>query len=126
MTLTELGQRTVIRCLAAADSAFSEQTVTLERPKRCTIARKTNVEMRWWCHGAPVREGNTVRWPDGTQLRVTRGALNAWDPTGFNDEKIVGMGKLKCVDPMPMRYPLATALPEAGELMIEITTPGEQ
>jgi hypothetical protein len=123
VTLAETGTTSVIRCLAVANAAFVEQTVTLERPKRCTIARKTGVEMRWWCHGAPVREGNTVRWPDGTQLLVTRGALTAWDPIGYSDEKIVGMGKLKCVDPLPMRYPLATARPDAGELVIEITTP---
>ena len=30
------------------------------------------------------------------------------------------VGKLKLVDPMPMRYPLITARPENGQLIIEV------
>ena len=42
------------------------------------------------------------------------------DPEGYRDEKIVGMGKLKLVDPTSMGYPLVTARPDCGELVIEV------
>jgi hypothetical protein len=82
------------------------------------------------CNGAtivvvakPVRDGTALRWSDGTCLRVTKGSIVAVDPAGYHDEKIVGMGLLKCNDPLQMSYPTVTARPDNGELRIEITTP---
>ena len=43
---------------------------------------------------------------------------------GPSDEKVVGNGKLRLVDPMPMRYPLFIARPDGGELIVEVHNHG--
>jgi hypothetical protein len=53
-------------------------------------------------------------------LLLRKGTLASIDPSGYHDEKIVGLGKLKCPDPMPMSYPLLAAQPDQGELVIEV------
>ena len=123
VALTDDGAAAVLRCTGAGDAAL--QTVTIKRPSLLTISRDTDRSARWICGGRPARRGNTLTWPDGTQLRVTKGRIISFDPEGYHDEKIVGMGKLKLVDPTPMAYPVVTARPDQGELTIEVSTPGE-
>ena len=40
--------------------------------------------------------------------------------TGIGDGVAIPHGKLNCVDPTPMRYPLITARPEDGQLTIVV------
>jgi len=70
-----------------------------------------------------MHQGNQLVWPDGTTLTVTKGSITSFETEGYYSEKVVGMGKLKLVDPLPIRYPLITARPDDGELVIEIQTP---
>jgi len=54
-------------------------------------------------------------------LHVAQGAIASVEAEGHADEKIVGLGKLKLVDPMPMRYPLVTVeAGEAGVIRLEV------
>jgi len=123
LALTDDGQSAALRCGGAEDSPFSEQTVVLSRPHSLLIERRGDGEVRWWCHGKPHRDRDMLCWPDGTMLRVTNGDILSVEPEGHFDEIVVGMGKLKCVDAMPVRYPLVTARPGGGVLRIEVTTP---
>jgi hypothetical protein len=97
--------------------------VRLRRPDRLTLTRRTTTACSWYYCGQAVQEGNVLRWDDGTTVTVKKGAIIKVDPEGYHDQKIVGMGLLKCVDPMPMTYPRVTASPENGELLIEVRTP---
>ena len=114
-TLTDTGRTVVIAC-------EGEQTVTLHRLGRLELHRRAASPVQWWCHGEPRCDGNSLRWSDGTLLRITKGTLQSVEPGGYHDEKIVGLGKLRCVDPAPTAYPLVTALPEDGELHVEVRT----
>lgn len=125
VTLQDDGSHAVIRCTGMPDSGFAEQRIELERPDRLTIRRTTCADAGWWCHGEPIRDGSILTWPGGTVLRVTKGCILSVDPGGHRDEKIVGLGKLKLVDPMPMRYPFVTVRPLEGELTIEVRIRGE-
>ncbi len=111
-----------ILCGGSPTSDFREQALMLRLPGVLTLRRKTTKRIQWWCHGTPRRDGNTLTWPDGTRLHVVRGQISSLKPGGFHDEKVVGLGKLKLRDPMPTSYPLVTAQPAEGELIIEITT----
>jgi hypothetical protein len=116
LTLNEEKDVSRIRC--------EGQTLELRRPGTLILHRKTTGDVQWWCYDLPVRENSTLTWKDGTRLTVRRGTLLSLDPEGFRDEKIVGLGKLKLVDPMPTKYPLLTARPAEGEIVIEISAPG--
>ncbi len=123
LVVSDDGSRAVVHCVAPDDSTFSEQTLALERPSRLTLRRVTDQSVCWWCHASPQRDGNALRWPNGTVLKVTRGEIESLEPLGYTEEKIVGMGKLKLPDPMPTTYPVITARPSDGELRIEVTVP---
>jgi len=120
LALEDDGTVAVIRCDGAPGSGFSKQRIELKRPRAAILDRTTTNDVRWWCHGKPNRIENNLIWPDGTRLRVTKGSIQSFDVDGHRDEKVVGMGKLKLIDPMPMRYPLITARPEEGELRVEV------
>lgn len=120
LALLDQDNRTTIKWMPASASAPLPQVVELSRPRALTITRCGNAELRWWCQGKPERQGNTLTWPNGTTLRVTKGAVTSFDPQGYQSEKIVGMGKLKCLDPMPLKHPLVTAQPDQGEMIIEV------
>lgn len=120
LTLSEGKDGATILCGGSPVSDFTEQALMLNANGILTLRRKTIKPVEWWCHGSPKRNGSTLTWADGTQLRVTRGRLTALKPGGFQDEKVVGLGKLKLRDPMPTSYPLITAQPANGELVIEI------
>ncbi len=124
VSLDDDGKRARLRCRGAADSGFASQTLLLRRPGLFTLARSTDMAQAWWCYGTPVREGNALRWEDGTTLTVNQGAIVSLEPDGYHDEKVVGLGLLRLKDPLPMSYPLITARPEAGRLVLEVRAPG--
>lgn len=120
LTLTDEGQETTIKCRGAEDSGFASQEIALRRPGLLTLMRRTSSEQWWWCFGKPKRTGNTLRWPDGTVLRIRRGTLASVVDDGYRDEKVVGLGLLRLKDPLPMAYPMVTARPDDGVLIVEI------
>ena len=121
--IEEQGTQTVLSCSGAADSGFTKQVVTLDRPGKMTLVRHTDSDQSWWCHGPVVQQGNTLSWDDGTILQLTRGTIVSFDPEGYHDEKIVGLGLLKLKDPMAVSYPLITARPENGQIIMSISLP---
>jgi hypothetical protein len=123
LSITDSGAGAVITCRGADDSGFTAQEIVLRRPRRLTLQRRTDADQSWWCYGTPVRTGNRLRWDDGTELEVTHGALVSVEPDGYRDEKVVGLGLLRLKDPLPMAYPLVTARPEGGDLVIEVRVP---
>jgi hypothetical protein len=116
------GAKAAIHYTPSSDSGLGGEVIELVRPGHLTLTRKCDTPVKWWCCGPVTRTGNMLTWPDGTRVTATKGALSSVAPEGYADEKIVGMGKLKCVDPMPMKYPLVTAMPEGGALVIEVRT----
>ncbi|MFA6112187.1 MAG: hypothetical protein WDA75_25800 [Candidatus Latescibacterota bacterium] len=120
--LRDDGRHAVLTCRGAADSGFAHQTLRLDRPGRLTLIRETEVDQSWWCFGRPRREGQLLRWEDGVSLEVKQGILVSVEPTGYHDEKVVGMGLLRLQDPMPMAYPLVRARPRDGRLEVEVRT----
>jgi hypothetical protein len=125
VSLEDDGRRALLTCQGAADAGFTRQTLVLDRPGRLTLTRDTDVEQSWWCFGNPVRQENTLRWEDGTTLEVKTGVLVSLDPKGYRDEKVVGMGRLKLVDPLPMTYPLIKARPKGRRLEVEVRLGGQ-
>ena len=124
VALEDDGGRALLTCKGAEDSGFTRQALLLRRPDRVTLTRHTDGEQSWWCYGNPLREGNILRWEDGTTLEVKRGAIVSLDPEGHHDEKVVGLGLLRLEDPMPMTYPLVKAQPQDGRLVVEVRLPG--
>ena len=122
VTLDDDGQRAWLRCKGAADSGFHTQTLLLRRPGVFSLTRATDAAQAWWCYGQPVREGNVLRWEDGTTLTVKQGNIVSLEPDGYHDEKVVGMGLLRLKDPLPMSYLLIKARPEAGRLEMRVRT----
>jgi hypothetical protein len=102
----------------------AEQSVELNRPRTLTLQRKTEKELRFWCHGTPQRHGNSLRWPTGTTLTVLKGSIFSFAPHGYCANKVTGMGKLDLspYDPAPMKHPLIVAKPSDKELEIRIET----
>lgn len=127
LAVEDAGATATIRCTGAEGSGFATSSLELRRPDAIALHRTGCADMVVWCHGNPTRQGDTLAWPDGASLRVVTGSIDSMDPTGHRDEKIVGMGKLKCVDPSPQHYPLIRVLADAAaEMRVEITTPGSR
>ncbi len=120
MVVQDDGDLAKVTCSGVADSGFVRQTLVLSRPQTLTFSRDTNATQHWWCYGTPARDGNLLRWEDGTSLEVTRGQIIAYDPAGYQDEKVVGLGLLRLRDPLPMTYPLVTAEPADGQVVIVV------
>ena len=125
VTLQDDGTQASVTCKGVSDSGFARQTLALVRPDRLTLTRDTDAKQAWWYCGKPVRSGNTLRWEDGTVLEVTQGTIVSLDPEGYHDEKVVGMGRLRLKDPSPTTYPLVTAEPQDGQLIVEVRLPGD-
>jgi len=122
--LSEEGGLTCVDCSASADSGFATQRLELRRPDRLVLSRTGARPMRFWCQGAPVFDKDTLTWGDGTCLHVTCGTLSMLDPEGHESRKVVGMGKLECVDPSPRRHPLVEVAPGAdATISLEVATP---
>ena len=122
MLVADDGRTAMIRCVGPKESGLKEQRVELHRSARLTIRRETTEELKWWHAGEVQRDGNTLAWPDGTTLKVTRGMIAAVDPRGFLETK-VHYGGMKFADPHPFVYPVVTARPDGGVLELEITVP---
>jgi len=99
VTLDDSGSKAIIR----HGSANAQRIIALRRPNVAIVRTETTALRTWWCHNRPTQAGDTLKWPDGTEVRVTTGSIVSIDPKGHHDQKIVGMGRLTCVDPMPMR-----------------------
>ena len=118
-TVEDDGQVATIR-RAGGDSGLDDQVVALNRPSLLALRRRTAEPLRWWCQGSPRRDGNTLTWPDGTNLVVTKGTIASVELAGYGSDKIVGMGKLRCPDPAPMKHPLVVSQPHDGEIELEV------
>lgn len=121
LALEDDGGTARLSCQGAPDSGFTREEVRLVRPNLLTVTRETGTEQTWWCHGPLRRDGNVLRWEDGTTLEVKRGAILSFDPAGYRSELAVGSGKLKLKDPQPASYPLIKARPSEGRLIVEVS-----
>lgn len=117
---------TTIHTSCEVGAARVQQSLSVERDGLVTWRRTMDGDTKWWCWGRPRRTRNMLVWPDGSRLTVRTGDLVSVQVDGYRDEKIVGMGKLKLVDPMPTRYTLVVARPTAGELVIEVSRTGSK
>ena len=124
VALQDDGRQAVVTCQGVADSGFTRQTLEPDRPGCVILTRHTDADQAWCCGGTPVRDGNTLRWEDGTVLDVAQGTVVSLDPEGNHDRKIVGMGRLRLKDPLPTAYPLVTARPQDGRLVVAVRLPG--
>jgi len=115
------GRLATIRCVGPKQAGLKEQRVELRRPGRLTIRRESDRELSWWFAGEAKREGNSLRWPDGTTLAVTQGKIEHLDPVGYREAK-VHYGGMSFADPHPFVYPVVTARPERGKLVIVVTS----
>jgi hypothetical protein len=85
------------------------------------VRRQSDRDWQWWCRGAPERDGNTLRWSNGTTLAVSTGTISAYDPVGHVNEIRVGLGKLVVFDPARGEFPLVTIQPDdAGMIVVEV------
>src|SRR3954452_15570456 len=73
--LTDDGNHATIRCVGPKSAGMGEQIVELERPAKLSITRMTGQPLTWWYAGNPQHNGNSFTWPNGTQLKLTRGKI---------------------------------------------------
>ncbi len=121
MLLADDGRRALIRCVGPKSHGIGEQLVELERPSRLTVDRHCSEPITWWCAGEPEHEGNSMIWPDGTKLTITKGTVVATNPEGYVETKR-HYGGMKFADPHPFTYPTFTVQPVDGWIMIEVVT----
>jgi hypothetical protein len=114
------GRLAEIRCVGPQKAGLKEQRVALHRPGRLTIRREAAGPLSWWYTGDAKRDGNTLRWSDGTTLTVTQGNIERVDPKGYAESK-VHYGGLRFADPHPFVYPVVTVRPEQGVVGITVT-----
>jgi hypothetical protein len=86
------------------------------------IERHCSRPISWWYAGDPDRHEQSLVWPDGTRLTVSRGALGETKPDGHIDKK-VHFGGMAFADPRPFAYPTMTVEPVDGVVVIEVHTP---
>jgi len=121
VSLQDDGRQAVLTCAGAPDSGFALQTLRLERPAGVlALIRDTTAEQTFYSCGKPIRDENCLRWEDGTTLEVTHGTITSFEPEGYRDEIVVGLGKLHLKDPHPTTYPLIKAQPRDGRLIVEV------
>lgn len=122
MLVADDGRHATIRCVGPKANGIGEQVVDLERPAKLSISRATDKALTWWYAGDPKQQENSFAWPDGTQLKITRGTIAAVKPDGYIDAK-QHYGGMKYADPHPFTYPAVTVQPTDGRVVVEITTP---
>jgi len=120
MLVADDGRLAMIRCLGPRQAGIREQLVELHRPGRLTIRRETANDVSWWYAGEAMRGKNTLRWPGGTTLTVTRGQIAGIDPKGFIETKR-HYGGMRFADPHPFVYPVVKVHPDRGLLEITVT-----
>jgi hypothetical protein len=92
------------------------------REQRLTIRRRGPQNWQWWCQGDPVRKDSTLKWNGAAALRITTGAIEAYEPRGYQPLLAVGFGKLRMADPTPAAYPKCVVRPGTnGEILVEVT-----
>jgi hypothetical protein len=116
------GCRATIRSVGPDSAGFGEQLVDLDRPSRLAIHRTCRLPVTWWHAGDAQRSGQSITWPDGTRLTVTKGAITGSTTAGHVDRKS-HYGGMQYADPHPFTYPTTTVEPADGVIAIEITTP---
>ena len=114
------GRLATIRCVGPQKEGLKEQRVDLHRPGRLVIRREVSHPLTWWYSGDAQRDGNSLRWPDGTILEITRGQVERVDPQGYPEKK-QHYGGMFFADPHPFVYPVVTARPRDGVLEITVT-----
>ncbi len=107
------GRMAKIRCVGPASQGVGEQRVELHRPGKVLIRRESARPVKWWYAGNPHRDGNSLTWPDGTKLTITRGRIAEIDPRGYTETK-VHYGGMRFADPHPFVYPVVTLAPDGG------------
>ncbi len=104
-----------------AGSGSDLLTIELFRDQgRLVIRRQAPGDWSWWMQGEPSRDGDTITWGDKVRLTAVGGSISGWDPTGNSQEIWTGMGRLRCNDPAPKKFPLVTVTPKSGETVVEI------
>jgi hypothetical protein len=122
MLVADDGRTATIRCVGPKEGGLGQQIVTLVRPSTLKISRSCEKEITWWHAGEAQHQGNSLEWPDGTQLKVIRGNITTVNPQGYVDSK-KHFGGMQFADPHPFIYPTVTVAPVEGRIEIEITTP---
>ena len=92
------------------------------RPQRLLIRRTGLDHWQFWCQGEPKRQGDKLKWQNGTTLIVREGHIAEWSPEGYTSALSVGNGLLQLNDPIPCSHPLVTLSPAAGTIVIEVHT----
>lgn len=120
MALSDLGSTAAIEWMQTESNQSLTQRVTLHRPGRVVMERRTALPWTCYAQGSPTHHNNTLTWPSGVRLNVTRGNISAFDSAGYTEPIVVGLGKLPLEDPAPASFPLFTFSPENGHIVVEI------
>ena len=120
--LSDDGRHATIRCIGPKAAGIGEQLVDLQRPSKLSITRTTDKPLTWWYAGNPQHSEKSFTWPDGTQLKLTRGKIGKIAPEGYVETK-VHFGGMKFADPHPFVYPTVTVEPEGDTIAVEVTSP---
>ena len=99
--------------------------VTLLRPDRLIIRRKTVGTWTWRHAGSPDRSGNTLVWNNGATLNVKGGRIAVWEPHAITDTLSVANGLLELADPAPAIWShVCVEPPTDGVIILEVTATG--
>jgi len=111
-----------IATIVCGDGQTTNVTVTLNRQQNLiTIHRRVADYWLWWGHGAPVRHENELHWGKEVTLKIVRGKITEFDPSGYEPLFATGFNKLKLNDPAPMKFPRINAkADDRGQLVVEI------
>jgi hypothetical protein len=120
MLVADDGRLALIRCVGPKAAGLSEQRVELHRPRRLVIRRELAGSLSWWYAGEATRTNNTLHWPGGATLTVTRGQIENVDLKGYPEKK-VHYGGMVFADPHPFTYSVVRARPDRGVLEITVT-----
>ena len=120
LELIDDGRRAVIRC---ATNSTPSIEVELDRRQQKLVLRRSGFD-RWqfWCQGEPKRDGQKLKWPNGTALIIRQGQIADWPPKRYTTALSVGNGLLPLNDPAPRSHPLVTLSPDAGKTVVEVQT----
>lgn len=122
MLVADDGRVATIRCVGPKSAGIGEQWVELTRPGLLTVERETEKPLDFWFAEQPHRDGNTFRWPDGTELIVVTGEIAAVDNAGYT-ETPVHFGGMKLADPCPRTYTTVKVDPAEGLVRLEVRVP---
>jgi hypothetical protein len=111
-----------IATIVCGDGQTTNVTVTLNRQQNLiTIHRRVADYWLWWGHGAPVRHENELHWGKEVTLKIVRGKITEFDPSGYEPLFATGFNELKLNDPAPMKFPRINAkADDRGQLVVEI------